>query len=157
MRGHSAIEVLKACLVRYGCVHGSCDVAPPPPFGSAKNILSLLVVDNEQLAVSYLNVDKVEVYDLRTIDADGRVTPVLTLKPSSGTVLGRGHLSLEFVRRGPPGRTVTHLVAGGRGGVFRVWRFFPERATELAPYLQVTREEKRSQENRREDRRGVCI
>lgn len=55
----------------------------------------------------------------------------------SGKFRGLGHLTLEFVRRGPPGKKITHLVAGGRGGAFRVWRFFPEKAKQLAPYLEV--------------------
>lgn len=57
----------------------------------------------------------------------------------SGKFRGLGHLTLEFVRRGPPGKKIMHLVAGGRGGVFRVWRFFPEKAKRLAPYLQVSK------------------
>ncbi|CAM9945918.1 unnamed protein product, partial [Scytosiphon promiscuus] len=63
--------------------------------------------------------------------------PPSSSSSSSGKFRGLGHLTLEFVRRGPPGgKAVTHLVAGARGGVFRVWRFFPERAKQLAPYLQ---------------------
>eukprot|EP00752_Nemacystus_decipiens_P018376 g16485.t1 len=107
--------------------------------------------DEEQLAVSYLHSDEVEVYDLIAERPGGTITPVQTLVPSSsslnGNSGGRGHFSLEFVRRatlstGTP-TMVTHLVAGGRDGVFRVWRLAVGRvtrgtagATRVAPYLQ---------------------
>ena len=56
---------------------------------------------------------------------------------STGRNRGLGHLSLEFVSRRENGRDVTHLIAVGRGGAFRVWKFAPRTARLLAPYLQV--------------------
>lgn len=56
---------------------------------------------------------------------------------SSGGSRGLGHLSFEFVLKGSPGNVMTHVVAGGREGTFRVWRFGPRSAGQLAPYLQV--------------------
>lgn len=112
---------------------------------------SFLVAGDQQLAVSYLHSDEVEVYDLTRVKQDGSVEPVKTLVPSSsslnGNSGGRGHMCLEFVRRaGPSGsKLVTHLVAGGRDGVFRVWRLATERASKIAPYLQVRRAEKRDE------------
>lgn len=56
----------------------------------------------------------------------------------SGGQRGLGQLSLEFVLRGATtGRRVSHLVAGGRGGMFRVWRLGPTSTGHLTPYLQV--------------------
>ncbi|CAM9922608.1 unnamed protein product, partial [Laminaria digitata] len=48
-----------------------------------------------------------------------------------------GHLSFEFVLKGSPGNVMTHVVAGGREGTFRVWRFGPRSSGQLAPYLQT--------------------
>ena len=59
---------------------------------------------------------------------------------SSGGSRGLGHLSFEFVLKGSPGNMMTHVVAGGRQGTFRVWRFGPRSAGQLAPYLQVRAE-----------------
>lgn len=133
---------------------------PSPPLSLACSLAlafalaPFLVAGDQQLAVSYLHSDEVEVYDLTRVKQDGSVAPVKTLVPSSsslnGNSGGRGHLCLEFVRRaGPSGsKLVTHLVAGGRDGVFRVWRLATERASKIAPYLQVRREEKRRETRR---------
>lgn len=61
-----------------------------------------------------------------------------TVSRSNGRNRGLGHLSLEFVSRRENGRDVTHLIAVGRGGAFRVWKFSPSTAKLLAPYLQVS-------------------
>ncbi|CAM9551634.1 unnamed protein product, partial [Sphacelaria rigidula] len=61
-----------------------------------------------------------------------------------GAIRGLGHTSFEFVelaRQAQSGGSKwreLRVVAGGRGGVFRVWRLGPSTAGALSPYLQVT-------------------
>ena len=112
-----------------------------------------------QLAVSFLHYDEIELFDFETILPNSDAKPLLTLTPGgrggsggfragqgggmsaasrpSGRSRGLGHLSFEFVLKGSPGNIMTHVVAGGREGTFRVWRFGPRSAGQLTPYLQV--------------------